>query len=95
MPGQAGRVSDAIDNEDDLSAAMRRSVKIRPTGTVYRGHGGTSGNGDPCIRPGHGKMQVLSSGRQWCSNQSHDMGEPRDSDEPWEDPRHRKEPQDG
>lgn len=35
--------------------------------------GSTSGNGDPCItHPEHGKSQVLSSGRQWCANQSHD-----------------------
>lgn len=31
-----------------------------------------AGNGDECPVPGHGRMYVLSSGRQWCPNQSHD-----------------------
>lgn len=88
MTGQhVGRQSDSLDDNDaELRAAIRERVKIKPTGRRHSG-GGTSGNGDPCPRPGHGKMQVLASGREWCPNQSHDMGEPRDSDEPWTDPR--------
>jgi hypothetical protein len=66
-----GRLSDSIDNETDLSAALRAKVKIRPTGKVFHGVS-TIGNGDHCPMEGHGKMIVLSNGRQWCPNQSHD-----------------------
>lgn len=66
-----GRVSDAIDNEGGARARMARTMK--PTGKAYSGGMSHLGNGDFCPVEGHGKMYVLSSGRQWCPDQSHDM----------------------
>jgi hypothetical protein len=44
---------------------------VKPTGKAYRGGGGV-GNGDHCATEGHGRMIVLSSGRDWCPSQTHD-----------------------
>jgi hypothetical protein len=66
-----GRQSDALDGDDDLSAAMRERMKIKPTGKVFRGVSDL-GDGDRCPVEGHGKMFVLSGGTQWCPNQTHD-----------------------
>lgn len=69
-----------------------------PSGRVYRKPSGDQGmgDGDLCPTPGHGKMYVMSSGRQHCVHQAHDMGVPRDGSEPHEPPyRKRKETPDG
>jgi hypothetical protein len=75
-----GRQSDSIDNDDDLRAAMRERIKIKPTGKVYKGGPSHIGNGAQCPAVdengeslGHGKMYALSSGRDWCPNQMHDV----------------------
>ena len=70
MPEHVGRLSDAIDGAEPPMARLARIAK--PTGKVYRNDGHQVGNGDPCPTEGHGKMYVLSSGRQWCPDQSHD-----------------------
>lgn len=80
-----GRQSDAIDNEDDdLRAAIRERMKIKPSGKVYKKDGHDLGDGDRCPTTdehgnnlGHGKMYTLNGGAQWCPHQSHDMGVPR------------------
>ena len=77
MTGQhVGRQSDSIDNDNDIRAAMRERMKIKPTGKTFKGVSDL-GNGAFCPVEGHGKKFVLSSGAEWCPHQSHDMGVPR------------------
>lgn len=61
---------------DDMSAARAQAAALarlaRPTAAKRRNEH-QLGNGDVCPRvPEHGKMYVLSTGTQWCPDQSHD-----------------------
>ena len=84
-----GRQSDSINNEDDgyrRSAAARMAAVAKPQGKTFRRDANykDTGDGDHCPTVdldgrslGHGKMYVLSGGKQWCPHQTHDMGVPR------------------
>lgn len=72
-----GRQSDSLVDDDVRSAARAQQQALKALAQPNnrsRGPRQDLGNGDPCpTHPEHGKTYVLSSGREWCAHQMHDM----------------------
>lgn len=87
-----------MSDEAGVSPRERLASVSKPTGKAFVKRPGDHGMGDGDLCPviGHGKMYVLSSGKQWCAHQLHDMGQPRDaSGNDWVDPRQKQETNNG